>query len=55
MTKEYYFYHDTSVEHLENMQDELIDIMAKEWEDGGSYIGDRLKITINVEYEPEDK
>lgn len=54
-TKEYYFYHDTKMECVGNMVNDLTNMMTEEWENGGAYVGDRLKVTINVEYEPEDK
>lgn len=46
---------DTTEVHIETLLDQLYDAIDKIGSEGGWYVGDSIKVNIEIEYEPEDK
>lgn len=42
-------------EHVNDALEQLLEVIGECGDDGGWYIGDSIKINIEVEYEPENK
>lgn len=45
----------TTGEHIEILLDKLSKEIGKVGDEGGWYIGDGIKVSIEIEYDPEDK
>ena len=42
-------------EHIDILLDKLVEAIEKIGDDGGWYIGDGIRVKVEIEYEPEDK
>ncbi len=45
----------TTEEHLDILVNKLLDGIDKVGDEGGWYLGDGIKVRIELEYDPEDK